>query len=380
MMRVLGTLALIAVPAGRGVRAENPVPEFGRLKTYVETLAAPAFEGRRGEGARKAEHYIVEELRSFGLKPLFGHSFTQDVPGKQPGQVIGRNVGARLEGIDPNLRDEWLILSAHYDHLGVRNGVLYPGADDNASGVAMLLEVARSFARAEGKPRRSVMFVAFDLEENGLFGSRYFADQPPVPMDKIALFLTADLIGGSLGGVCDSYVFVLGSEHAPDLRQWISVAGKGLPLQVGVLGSDVLLINRSDYGPFRARKIPYLFFSTGESPRYHTPEDKPETVDYRKLLSISNLIHRVVQEAVCADALPKWSSTADNPLAEAVVVRDVMSTLLTHRDDLKIKAGMVAIMERTVRQLDAIIARGTMTAGERRSMVLVAQLVLSSVL
>src|SRR4029077_10487164 len=106
----------------------------------------------------------------------------------------GANVGARLIGTDPQRRDEWIIVSAHYDHLGVRGGVLYPGADDNASGVAMMLEVARAFVQAPERPRRSVLFIGFDLEEVGLFGSRYFVEHPPVPLDRVKLFVTADMI------------------------------------------------------------------------------------------------------------------------------------------------------------------------------------------
>jgi len=85
-----------------------------------------------------------------------------------------------------------------------------------ASGVAMMLEVARCLTRAGEKPRRSVMFVGFDLEEVGLWGSRYFVEHSPIPLDRVSLFITADMIGRSLGGVCDSTVFVLGSEHEPE--------------------------------------------------------------------------------------------------------------------------------------------------------------------
>ena len=111
-----------------------------------------------------------------------------------------------------------MIVAAHFDHLGVRRGVLYPGADDNASGVAMMLEVARSIVAGPTPPKRSMMFIGFDLEEIGLFGSRYFVAHPPVPLDKVALFVTADMIGRSLAGVCESHVFVMGTENAPGLR------------------------------------------------------------------------------------------------------------------------------------------------------------------
>ena len=227
-------------------------------------------------------------------------------------------------------------MAAHFDHLGVRRGRLYPGADDNASGVAMMLEVARSVVQAPAPPKRSMMFIGFDLEEIGLFGSRYFVAHPPVPLEKVVLFVTADMIGRSLAGVCPSHVFVIGTEHAPGLRPWIDEAAQGRPLTVGLLGADLLVLNRSDYGPFRSRGIPFLFFTTGENPRYHTPDDTADTLDYPKLTAISRMIHQVVLKAVDAPAVPRWQSNPDHPFAEAVTIRDVLRILSKNSEPLKI--------------------------------------------
>ena len=310
-------LALTLSP-GR-VPAASPEPELARLKAVVETLASPEYQGRRGEGGRKTAAYLVERFRALRLEPLFDTSYTQPIPDREPGRVHGQNVGAVLRGSDPALRDEWVIVSAHYDHLGVRNGVLYPGADDNASGVAMMLEVARSLVEAPEKPKRSVMFIGFDLEEIGLFGSRYFVEHAPVPLNRVALFLTADMIGRSLGGVCEPYVFVMGTEHAPGLRPWIEQEARDRPVTAGILGTDLLLYSRSDYGPFRARKVPYLFFSTGENPLYHTPDDTAETLNYPKLEAISRVILGVVRHAASAPSVPKWNA---DPRSPAVRSRD----------------------------------------------------------
>jgi hypothetical protein len=355
------------------------VPEETRLRAHVATLATAEFQGRRGAGGVKAGEYLESHFRRLGLDPLFDRSYFQEIPGKDGGPPSGRNVGAVLRGSDPKLRDEWVILSAHFDHLGVRNGVLYPGADDNASGVAMMLEVARSIVRCEIRPRRSVMFIGFDLEEVGLFGSRYFVEHPPVPLSRVALFVTADMIGRSLGGVCDPYVFVMGTEHEPAIRPWVEAAAAGKPVRVGLLGSDLLVLNRSDYGPFRARKVPYLFFSTGENPVYHTPRDAPETVNYAKLEAISRIILGVVEKAADADEVPRWSPAPDNPLAEAVTIRDVMRTLLDHKDALKIGGPQVLLMTNALRSLDGIVKRGSITPEERTGVVRVARIVLLSV-
>jgi hypothetical protein len=380
MLLVLSIVAL--VPACVWAAAPTPAPDLdaGRLKAHVFTLASPAYQGRKGEGGQKAAAYLVETFRDLGLEPLFEGDYFQPIPAGADRRILGRNVGARLLGSDPGLRDEWIVVSAHFDHLGVKDQVLYPGADDNASGVAMLLEVARAWARAPERPKRSIMFVGFDLEEIGLFGSRYFAEHPPVPLDRLALFITADMIGRAFAGVCHTYVFVMGTEHAPGLRSWIDQASRPLPLKVGLVGTDLLVFDRSDYGPFRARRVPYLFFSTGETPVYHTPRDIPETVDYAQLEAVSRLIQEVVRQAASAPTIPRWSPEADHPLAEAVAIRDVIRTLLENRDALQIGAAQVFLMTNTLKSIDGMIARKAVTPAERTGLIRVARLLMATAL
>ena len=374
---------MLVIPALCALAGADPAPRptLDRLKAHVERLASPEFGGRRGLDAIKAGAYVADAFKGLGLEPLFDGSYSQDIPADLPDSILGRNVGARLVGADPALRDEWVILSAHVDHLGRKGDVLYPGADDNASGVAMLLEAARSFAEAPDRPRRSIMFVGFDLEEAGLIGSNYFVGHPPVAIEKVKLFVTADMIGRSLGGVCKPFVFVMGSEHVPALRPWIErAAGPEEGLKVGLLGADLLLIDRSDYGPFRRLHVPFLFFSTGENPCYHTPKDVAETLDYPKLEAISRVMEAVVRRAAMADALPEWSSKPDHPVAEALAVREVIRTFLDHRKDLNIGPTKAAIMTNALRTLDAVAERGSITPSERASMIRVAQLILFTVL
>src|SRR5438105_2865836 len=179
------------------------------LRAHVYRLASPDFLGRRGVGAARASRHIAEAFQRLRLKPAFGDSYFQPIPWllaqdqNQKDSFIGRNVGAVLPGTDPDLKDEWVVLSAHFDHLGVKDGVLYPGADDNASGVAMLLEVAERFALQKVKPRRTIVFVAFDQEEAGLIGSRHFASHPPRDLKKLKVFLTADMLGRSMANLMD---------------------------------------------------------------------------------------------------------------------------------------------------------------------------------
>ncbi len=374
---------LVVLMAGswRDAAAQPPTqPDAARLRGIVERLASPDFGGRSGAAAQKSVEFLTAQFRELELAPLFGGKFIQTIPGKDPGTIQGRNVGALLRGSDARLRDEWIIVAAHFDHLGVRRGVLYPGADDNASGVAMMLEVARCVARGEQKPRRSIMFVGFDLEEVGLFGSRYFIAHPPVPLERIALFVTADMIARSIAGIGGSYVFVMGTENAPAVRPWVVAAGKRQPLKIGLLGADLLVLNRSDYGPFRTKGIPFLFFTTGENPHYHRPSDVAETLDYPKLTAISRMIFEVVLQAIEAPTAPRWQNLADNPFAEAETIRAVLALFVKHADELKIGAPQLYLINNTLAMLDGVVARGTINPDERARVIQAARLVLFTVL
>jgi len=376
ILLVVASASLAAAIPGTARAAELLQPDRDRLERWVKILAAPELEGRRGEGARRTAAMLVEEFGRLKLEPLFGDQYVQVVPSAPPANVEGRNVGAILRGSDPVLRDEYVILSAHYDHLGKPNGVLHPGADDNASGVAMMLEAARCLATAPEPPKRSILFIGFDLEEAGLYGSRYYAANPPIPLEKVALFITADMIGRSLGGVCDGWVFVMGSEHVPALRPWIAEAAENRHLTIGLLGADLLLLNRSDYGPFRNRKVPFLFFSTGESPAYHTPDDVPETLDYATMTEISRTIHNLVERAADAPSLPKWSDKVDHPVEEALTLRDVLRVMSANQEALKINTAQSFLINRTLRTLDGAIERGRYEPSERAGVLQAARILI----
>lgn len=367
------------VPAAAADEPPGASARRTRIEGVVATLASPEFAGRRGPEARRSIELLSRRFDELGLAPLFADGYEQPFAAREGGPEVGRNVGGWLEGSDPSRREEWVLVAAHFDHLGVQRGVLFPGADDNASGVAMLLEVAGSLAHGK-RPRRSVAFVAFDREEDGLWGSRHFVAHPPRPLERMRLMLVADMLGRSLGGVCDEFVFVLGSEHVPALRTGIAEAASGLPIRAGVIGSDVLLFDRSDYGPFRLRKLPYLFFTTGESPAYHTPEDRPETIDYGKLEAACTLVERLARLAVDHEELPVWSDPPRHELDEARAVRDVLARILERADELGLKPLQRVWLGAQIRDLGEAIERGGLTDDERRRMVANAQLVLYTIL
>jgi hypothetical protein len=351
------------------------------LKKHVFTLASEEFAGRRGKGSEKTVDYIVNHFRSNHLKPGFDTSYIQDVIQGTSGKVIGRNVSAKVEGSDPVLSREWIILSAHWDHLGKNegNGKIYAGADDNASGVAMLLESAAWFARPENRPKRSILFVAFDLEEFGLFGSRYFAAHMPMEEKSLKLFVTADMIGRSLSGICREWVFVIGSERLPESRDWLKLASRGLSIKAGLLGTDLVGV-RSDYGPFMTRKVPYLFFSTGECNEYHSANDRPETLDYPKLHQISELICTTVKTAADDARIEPWSDEAMAAPEEMRVIAAVLEEMKSPASGLKLGGYQLNLVEKTLGTIRELLVKNKISDTERKSVIRAAQFLMFTAL
>jgi hypothetical protein len=140
------------------------------------------------------------------------------------------------------------------------------------------------------------------------------------------------------------------------------------------------VLNRSDYGPFRSRSIPFLFFTTGENPCYHTPRDTPDTLDYPKLTNIAQMIHQVVRTALDAPAVPRWQAQPDNPMAEAVAIREVLTILSKNSQTLKIGVAQSYVIKSTLSLLDEIVERGTITPDERARVIQGARIVLFTVL
>ncbi len=383
-----------AAPATSGAR-NALAPE--KLRQHVFTLASDEYAGRRGKGADRTIAYIERSFESAGLKPAFHQGYRQPVVQASSGKSIGTNLAARVDGSDPALKDKWIIVSAHWDHLGTHEGntadpntehgdakagkpQIFAGADDNASGVAMLLETAAWFARPENRPKRSMLFVAFDLEEFGLFGSRHFAANSPVPMERVKLFMTADMIGRSLSGLCREWVFVIGSERLPRSRGWISAAAADRPIRAGLLGTDLVGV-RSDYGPFMTKKVPYLFFSTGESQVYHTPDDRPETIDYAKLHQISELIRETAALAASETDPGTWTEEPVPAPEELSVIATVLEEIRAPASGLKLGGLQKTTLERTLEKIRGLVAKGgAVSESERRAIVRAAQFLMFTAL
>jgi peptidase M28-like protein len=355
------------------------------LKAHVYRLASPEFLGRRGPGAARTSRHLAAAFKRLHLQPAFGDSYYQPIPWllakdrNSPDSFVGRNVAAVLPGTDPNLKDEWVLLSAHFDHLGMAGGELHPGADDNASGVAMLLEVAERFALQKDKPRRTILFVAFDQEEAGLQGSTHFATHPPRDIRKLKAFLTADMLGRSMANVMDEYVFALGSETAPRLRKLLEEVRPPIGLKIGRLGAD-LVGTRSDYGPFRDRRVPFLFFSTGQHPDYHRPTDLPERIDYEKLRKICLWISDLTWRLANDDEGPVWEAKGLPPdLDEVRTVLTLVGRVLARPKQYPLDDKQRETVRGVQQRLKGILQRGTVTGEERTWLVWSARFLLVTV-
>ena len=228
--------------------------------------------------------------------------------------VPDRNVVAALEGCDPKLKDEWVVISCHLDHNGADGDRIYNGADDNGSGTVGLLEIAEAYALAaqQGhRPKRSVLFAAFNSEERGLLGAYAFVERPLMPLDRIVAVLNMDMIGrneevpvegGSrFRGLAiqsaesnRNALNLLGHSYSASLTRTIeqSSAPFGLTLKQDLDNNVSNLLRRSDHWPFLQRGVPAVFFHTGLHPDYHTPADRPEKIEYAKMERIVRLVHQ----------------------------------------------------------------------------------------
>ncbi len=243
----------------------------------------------------------------------------------------------------------------------------------------MLLEVAEYFALTKPKPRRTIVFVSFDQEETGLRGSTYFAAHSPLPFRHLKAFLTADMLGRSMANVMDEYVFVLGSERSTQLRRLVEKVAPPSGLRIGRLGAD-LVGTRSDYGPFRDRQVPFLFFSTGQHPDYHSPSDTPDRIDYRKLQRISVYIRDLTRRLADDDEAPAWNDKPLPPDLEEMRTVAVLVNRVLKRQDLYPLSEKKREMVRSVqKRLTTILERGQVAAADRTWLLWNARLLLVTV-
>jgi hypothetical protein len=267
------------------------------LKHHVYTLASEEYGGRSllDGTAEKAAAYICERFREIGLHPGGDHQgFYQrwNAPIGPEGESLSlANVIGVLPGNDPRLREEYVIIGAHYDHLGRgwpdvksgNEGKIHYGADDNASGIAVLIELARTLSRRKICDR-TLAFIAFSAEENGAVGSTYFTLHPTIPLSNVNAMINID----SVGRLRDGRLFLFGTGTAaelPGILEKCSALSSSLSIE---MIADPL--TPSDQTPFVNRKIPCIQYNTGAHLDYHTPGDTREKVNMQGLEIISGHI------------------------------------------------------------------------------------------
>jgi hypothetical protein len=294
--------------------------QLQELKSNLYFLASNELEGRMSgkRGNILAAEFIKNKFEDFGLK-TFCHKFSirrlNPGPQNEAGDDFTQNIYAILEGSDPLLKDEIVVVGAHMDHIGYgpsmsrspSKRMIHPGADDNASGTVALIEVAKAFSLMKGQNKRTVVFQAYSAEEMGLIGSRFYCDNPIYPeskpdIKKHVFMLNMDMIG-YLG---KGYYFAGFSQGdssfdinriIDDLNQNYNFAKK-----VTSRGSG-----GSDHASFYNKKIPIAFIHTGGHPNYHTPNDTPDKINYEGLEQIAKYSFELAWRVTNTDSAPKFN-------------------------------------------------------------------------
>ncbi|HEX6750697.1 MAG TPA: M20/M25/M40 family metallo-hydrolase [Longimicrobium sp.] len=293
--------ALSARPS-RNVGTDPAYPQF-----YLGQEAA----GRlfRAAGMDLAQQWTAGAAAGFRPVPLAGVTATGSLPVEQVDQARAPNVIAVWPGSDPVLRNEYVVLSAHMDHVGVGEPVngdsIYNGADDDGSGTTGILEVARAFQSMGMRPKRSIVILHVSGEEKGLVGSEWFSEHPTIPLDRIVADINIDMIGRNNP---DSVV-VIGKQYS-SLGTTANAVQRAHPELHLTLSDDLWpqerFFFRSDHYNFARKEIPAIFFFSGTHRDYHRPSDEVQKIDFDKLTRIARMAFFTAWEVANAPQRPQW--------------------------------------------------------------------------
>jgi hypothetical protein len=297
----LGIIAPVITPL-RAQRSRLPAIDSVRLLAALSVLSADSMEGRRvgTPGGARARTYLKQAIDYAGLTPLNGTLEQPFTARGRGGEVQGVNLIGVVRGTA--FPDRYIVVSAHYDHLGIRGpGVkgdsLYNGADDNASGSAAILSLAAWFTAHP--PENSMLFVWFDGEEQGETGSKYFVDHPPVPLASIVADVNLDMVSRNVKGE----LYAAGASPWPVMKplldSLVDIAAVTLKLghDSGIgIGQDNW-IHQSDQGAFADKKIPFVYFGVEDHPDYHKPSDSFDRIQpgfyFRATMTIAEFVRRL---------------------------------------------------------------------------------------
>lgn len=278
------------------------------LSDHVNVLADDSFEGREAgqRGGRAAAGYLRDRLQSYGLQGAGdGGDFYQ---------VFGsgyRNVLGLLEGSDPVLKNEIILVGAHYDHVGYGTrsnslgpwGYVHNGADDNASGTAGLVETIDAILQLPERPKRSILFAFWDGEEKGLLGSKHWAATPTIPLSRIVFAINVDMIGR----LRKEQLKIYGGRSGWGLRRLLASQNHDDTLR---LEFDWTMKSNSDHHSFFARNIPVLMFHTGLHDDYHRPSDDAHLVNVEGMEKVTRLMFAFVNALAEVDQVTEFRAAA----------------------------------------------------------------------
>ena len=315
-------------PLAKGFPAVTPE----LLTSYLGTLASDEFEGRCAgyPGNDKAANYIAARMKEAGLKPMGADDVGGGRTYFQPflfdeGRHLTRNCVGLLEGSDEKLKDEVVVIGAHFDHVGVKgqhkagqlgkaakDDVIWNGADDNGSGTTTVLGVLKIFAAPTVRPRRSILFIWFSAEEWGLLGSQWYVAHPVVPLEKTVAMLNLDMTGRTDDeniANCYGVGTVAGNVFAPIVDRAMKTTD-GFKLNVDVNYGD-----GSDHVPFAGKKIPICGFGEkGPCPDYHQVTDHVEKIAFPYMVKIARAAAVTLYDIADLEARPQWEPSYVRPV------------------------------------------------------------------
>ena len=308
--------SIFQMAAGQsGIQVKGPEEEGGLGLPPIVYLKQSAFNGWLGQvGIDAAALHSDEELKTQAIESVELHlrSIQHLLERTSAPNVIGI-----LRGSDPVLRNEYVVYSAHMDHIGTASGdqgcsakgadTICNGADDDGSGTVSVLELAEAFATLPVKPKRSILFITVSGEERGLWGSGYFASHPTVPLPSIIADLNSDMVGRS--DTLKDSMAVIGRQHS-DLGATLDrVAAAHPDLRMTPLDDpwpQEGLYSRSDHFSFASKGVPVLFFTSGLHPDYHEAGDSPDLIDWDKVARYARLAFYMGMEIGNSPERPKW--------------------------------------------------------------------------
>ncbi|MBA4145728.1 MAG: peptidase M28, partial [Cytophaga sp.] len=268
--------------------------EADKIKEHIRTLASDEYEGRNtgSEGEKKANAYIEKQFKAIQLLPKGEKGYDQPFAFKSGVHGTGtEGTAENIIGYIDNGAENTIIIGAHYDHLGLGNdgssldanpkGKIHNGADDNASGTAGVIELARYFQKNGKKEKNNFLFICFSGEELGLYGSKYFTEHPTIDLSKVTYMINMDMIGRLPES---KNLSVSGVGTSPS---WSTVLDKLSNDQL-IVKTDSSGMGPSDHSSFYVKNIPALHFFTGSHNDYHKPSDDWDKINYKGEVEVLN--------------------------------------------------------------------------------------------